>query len=111
MTKVAEHLPLTDDDHHPDDAHQQIIDVIGLILHLAPELLVAIPVAVQSYDQPHVRPIQASFPHLMLMTPGALGTTATILPTTITAQLDPDLLWDHHHLIHHQLHQHTQQHH
>ena len=47
----------------------------------------------------------------MLMTPGARGTTATILTTTITAQLDPDLLWDHHHLIHHQIHQHTQQHH
>ena len=80
MTKIAEHLPLTDDDHHPDDAHQQLIDVIDLILHLAPELLVAIPEAVKSYyDQPHVRPIQASFPHLMLMTLGAIGTTATIL--------------------------------
>ena len=112
MTKVAEHLPLTDDDHHPDDAHQQIIDVIVLILHLAPELLVAIPEAVKSsYDQPHVRPIQASFPHLMLMTLGAIGTTATILQTTIAAPLDPDPLWDHHHLIHHQIHQQKQQHH
>ena len=112
MTKIAEHLPHTDDDHHPDGAHQQLIDVIDLILHHAPELLVAIPEAEESsYDQPYIQPIQASFLHLMLMTPGASGTTAIILTNTITAQIDPDPLQDHQHPIHHQIHQHTQQHH
>ena len=92
MTKAAEPLLLTDDDHHPDDAHLQIIDVTGLILQLVPELLVATRVVGRSYDQPHARAIQASFLHLMLMTPGANGTTATILQTTIPAQLDLDPL-------------------
>ena len=41
MTKAAEPLPLTGDDHHPDDAHLQIIDVTGLLLDLDPELLAA----------------------------------------------------------------------
>ena len=74
------------------------------------ELLAATRVAVQSCDQPHVRPIQASFLHLMLMTLGANGTTATTLQTTIAAPLDLDPLLDHHHLIHHQIHQQKQQH-
>ena len=96
----------------PDGAHQLLIDVIDLIPDHAPELLVAIPEAVKSYYEPATRPSNpTSFPHLMLMTPGANGTTVTILTTTITAQIDPDLLRDHHHLIHHQTHQHTQQHH
>jgi hypothetical protein len=47
----------------------------------------------------------------MLMTPGANGTTVTTPTTTITAQLDPDLPQDHHHLNHPPTHQHTQQHH
>ena len=110
MTKAAEPLPLTGDDHHPDDAHLQIIDVTGLLLDLDPELLAATRVAVQSCDQPHDRPIQASFLHLMLMTLGANGTTAIILQTTIAAPLDLDPLLDHHHLIHHQIHQQKQQH-
>ena len=44
------------------------------------------------------------------MTLGANGTTATILQTTIAAPLDLDPLLDHHHLIHHQIHQQKQQH-
>ena len=112
MPKIAQHLPLTHDGHHPDDAHQQVIDVIGLILRLAPELLFVILEAVKLYyDQPHVCRIQTSSPHRMLMTLGAIGTTATIQQTTIVALLDPDPLWDHHRLTHHQTHQQTQQHH
>jgi hypothetical protein len=47
----------------------------------------------------------------MSMTPGAIGTTATIQKTTIVTPPDPDPLWDHHLLIHHQTHLYTQQHH
>ena len=113
MTRIAEHLPHTDEDHHPDGVHQLLIDVIVLILDHAPDLLVAIPEAEKSsYDQPYVQPIQTSFLHLTLMTPGASGATAIILTNTITAQIGPYPLQDHHHHpIHHQTHQHTQQHH
>jgi len=112
IPKIAEHLPLTDDGHHPDDAHQQVIDVIGQILRLAPELLFVILEAMRLYyDQQHVLRIRISFPHQMLMTLGAIGPTATIRQTTIVTPPDPDPLWDHHLLIHHQTHQYTQQHH
>ena len=111
-TRIAEHLLHTEEDHRQDDALQRFLDVTDLIPDHAPELLVVIPEAVKSYyDQLHVHPIQISSPHLMLMTPGANGTTATTLTTTITAPLDPNLPQDHHHLNHPQTHQHTQQHH
>ena len=38
IPKIAEHLPLTDDGHHPDDAHQQFTGVTVQILRPAPEL-------------------------------------------------------------------------
>ena len=63
------------------------------------------------YDQQHVLRIRILFPHQMLMTLGAIGPTATIQQTTIVTPPDPDPLWDHHLLIHHQTHLHTQQHH
>ena len=63
------------------------------------------------YDQQHVLRIRISFPHQMLMTLGAIGPTATIQQTTIATPPDPDPLWDHHLLNHHQTHLHTQQHH
>jgi len=111
-TRIAEHLPHTEEDHRLEGAHQLFLDVIDLIPDHAPELLVVILEAAKSYyDQLHIHPIQTSSPHLMLMTPGANGTTVTTLTTTITAQIDPNPLQDHHHLNHPQTHQHTQQHH
>ena len=112
IPKIAEHLPLTDDGHRQDDAHQQVIDVLGPILRLVPELLFVLLEAMRLYyDQQHVLRIRISFPHQMLMTLGAIGPTATIQQTTIVTPPDPDPLWDHHLLIHHQTHLHTQQHH
>ena len=111
-TRTAGHLLHTEEDHRQDGALQRFLDVIDLTPDHAPKLLVVIPEAAKSYyDQLHVHPIQPSSPHLMLMTPGANGTTVTTPTTTITAQLDPDLPQDHHHLNHPSTHQHTQQHH
>ena len=103
IPKIAEHLPLTDDGHRQDDAHQQVLDVIAPIPRRAPELLFGILKAMRLYyDQQHVPRIRISFPHLMLMTHGAIGTIATTQQTTIATLPDPDPRWDHRLLNHHQ---------
>ena len=74
--------------------------------------LVVVPEAAKSYyDQLHAHPIRPTSPHLMLMTPGANGTTVTTPTTTITALLDPTLPPVHHHLNHLPTHHPTPQHH
>ena len=111
-TRTAELLLHTDDDHRQDAALPWFLDVIDLTQNHVPRHLVVAPEAAKSYyDQLHAHPIRPTSPHLMLMTPGANGTTVTTPTTTITAQLDPVLPQDHHHLNHPPTHQHTQQHH
>ena len=111
-TSTAELLLHTDDDHRQDAAPPWFLDVIDLTPDHVPTPLVDVPAAAKSYyDQLHAHPIRPTSPHLMLMTPGANGTTVTTPTTTITALLDPTLPPDHHHLNHPPTHHHNPQHH
>ena len=111
-TRTAELLLHTDDDHRQDAALPWFLDVIDLTPDHAQEPLVVVPEAAKSsYDLLHAHPIRPTSPHLMLMTPGANGTTVTTPTTTITALLDPTLPPDHHHLNHPPTHHHNPQHH
>ena len=111
-TRTAELLLHTDDDHRQDAALPWFLDVIDLTPDHVPKPLIIVPAAAKSYyDQLHAHPIRPTSPHLMLMTPGANGTTVTTPTTTITALLDPTLPPDHHHLNHPPTHHHNPQHH
>ena len=111
-TRIAELLLHIDDDHHQDAALPWFLDVIDLTPDHAQEPLVVVPEAAKSsYDLLHAHPIRPTSPHLMLMTPGANGTTVTTPTTTITTMLDPTLPPAHHHLNHLPTHHYLPQHH
>ena len=111
-TRTAELLLHIDDDHRQDAALPWFLDVIDLTPDHAPRRLVVAPEAAKSYyDRLHAQPIRPTSPHLMLMTPGANGTTVTTPTTTITALHDPTLPPVHHHLNHLPTHNPTPQHH
>ena len=78
MTRTAELLLHTDEDHRQDAALLWFLDVIDLTQDHVPRHLVVDPEAAKSYsDQLHAHPIRPTSPLLTLMTPGANGTIAT----------------------------------
>jgi len=97
ISKIAEHLHHTGDAHHHEDV--QPLDVADLIIHDVPEVPdVTLEATKSYYAQQHVLRILILFQHLMLMTPGEIGTTPTTTTTTLDTgtPVDLDLLQVHH---------------